>query len=556
MRIDIGELRGKTLLEALRAQAAGASPGWSDTHAAPCGGRGSCGKCRVRVLAGGELLEPMSSVEAAFIEPDDRAEGWRLSCQARIRKAEGAAAGAGPGAATLDIETAHDTMRIPVETSLHAHLGAASRAVAAHGAGNGASAEPERPLRLAVDLGTTTIAGHLFDAARAESLGVATRVNGQRAWGADVISRIQAAGDPAVREELRKAAIAPIAAIMRELCAEVGRECAEVGAIVVAGNTVMQHLLFGCDPTGLGALPFTPVFLDSRSEDAAASGLPAAPGVRMTTMPGISAFVGGDLTAGIIAVKLHKAERPTLLLDIGTNGEMILAADGKLYGTATAAGPAFEGAHIECGAPSVPGAIDHAGWDGNACWHSTIGDLAPVGICGSGLLDLAAAMLVSGRMDETGYLEDGRCTIDSDANIFISQNDIRQIQLAKGAMAAGIGILCRSAGIRAADIMEVHLAGGFGSYLDPKSALAIGLLPPELSGKVIAAGNTSLRGATEAAADEWVMAECAHVARSTVAVDLASHPEFQDVFMDCMLFPETPVAGATAGAMAAGKAGA
>lgn len=534
MRIDPDRFRGKTLLEALRGSA-GADPEAGGTHAAPCGGRGKCGKCRVRVLRGREFLAPMLPGEAAFIEFEDREEGWRLSCMARISGVEDAAGGAAAG--ILDIESPHDAMRIPMESALHAHIVRPDAAAASAAAG--------RPLRLAVDLGTTTIAGHLFDPARGESLGVATRVNGQRAWGADVISRIQAAGDPAVREELRRAAIIPIAAIMRELCDAARRECGEVGHIVVAGNTVMQHLLFGCDPTGLGVLPFTPVFLGSRSEDAAAAGLPAAPGVRLTTVPGISAFVGGDLTAGIVAVRLHQAARPALLLDIGTNGEMILAANGHLYGTATAAGPAFEGAHIECGAPSVPGAIDHAGWDGAACWHTTIGDASPVGICGSGLLDLAAALLDSGRMDETGHLEDERCTIEGADGIYISQNDIRQIQLAKGAMAAGIEILCRSAGIGTADIADVHLAGGFGSYLDPESALAIGLLPAAFAGKVISAGNTSLCGATEAAADPAVLAECARLAEAVRAVDLAAHPEFQDVFMDCMMFPE-PAAGSGA----------
>lgn len=514
MRARVRGSAGNALLGAIRAT------GLADAHSAPCGGRGACGKCRVRILSVPSLLEPMAEDEASFIEPADREAGWRLSCRARF-SADG----------EIEVETEHEAISVPVETLLRRHVLAD---------GNGRSARsPGSPgsLRFAVDLGTTTIAGHLFDPGSGASLGVATRVNRQRAWGSDVISRIEAAADPAVLEELRRSAIAQIGDMMRELCEAAGLLPGDVESVTVAGNTVMLHILLGCDPAGLGALPFTPVFLESRSVDAALAGLPAAPGVPLTTMPGISAFVGGDISAGILAEKLHEAGRPTLLLDIGTNGEIVLAAGGRLYSTATAAGPAFEGANIECGSPSVPGAIDHAGWENGTCWHSTIGDTAPTGICGSGLLDIAAALLASGRIDDTGYMEEGRCVIDEGAGLFVSQADIRQIQLAKGAMAAGIEILRRTAGIGMADIREVRLAGGFGSYLDPRSALAIGLLPPELAGRIVAAGNTSLRGVTEAASSPEAMSTCARAAREATAVDLAAHPDFQEIFMDCMMFP-------------------
>jgi uncharacterized 2Fe-2S/4Fe-4S cluster protein (DUF4445 family) len=523
MEITIEGSPGERLLDKERGSGGG------DYHSAPCGGRGRCGKCRVRVLEGEGLLVPPSPGEESFLSPEELAGGWRLSCLATF-------AGAGP----LRLELPGESIRVPLES-----LSPGFRPRPPGGA-----LEVERPLRLAVDLGTTTIVGHLIDPWRGLSYGSAAQGNRQRAWGSDVVSRIEAAKEPAALASLRDSAISQIGSILEELCARSGLASSSVGEVAVAGNTVMLHLLLGCDPSGLGRLPFTPVFLEERRVDAAAAGLPLPPGSVLALMPGISSFVGADLTAGILATRLFEAREPELLIDIGTNGEIVLSSPGGMYCTATAAGPAFEGAQIECGSPSVPGAIDHAGWDEGGFWFSTIEGEAPVGVCGSGLLDILAALRLRGLMDETGRLdleEDERGIprfhLDSERGISVSQNDVRQIQLAKGAIAAGIRVLCLKAGVALAEVARVHLAGGFGSFLDPRSALAIGLLPAEFRGKIVAAGNTSLKGVLEVACGDGALRTCRDFIPGITALDLSAEGAFQDEFMEAMLFPDDEALG-------------
>jgi uncharacterized 2Fe-2S/4Fe-4S cluster protein (DUF4445 family) len=224
---------------------------------------------------------------------------------------------------------------------------------------------------------------------------------------------------------------------------------------------------------------------------------------------------------------------------------MVLGTGQRLLATATAAGPAFEGAQISHGCAGVKGALDHCGEGAEGFWFTTIGDAPLRGICGSGLLDLTAWLRQSGALDETGFLE-----LPNDAEAFhpdpvlpvaLDQRDIRQLQLAKGAIAAGITILCQRAGIDLCDITRVHLAGGFGAYLRPASALAIGLLPPALAGKVHAVGNTALKGALLAISQATAIDHCARIAQAVEWIDLASDPEFQMTFAECMLFPDDAV---------------
>jgi uncharacterized 2Fe-2S/4Fe-4S cluster protein (DUF4445 family) len=509
---------GLRLLDALRAQGA--------PHGAPCGGHGSCGKCRVRVIGQtpSGTLAPPSEAECAFLGPSDLSAGWRLSCFASF-----AARG------TLTVET--ETIAVPLDVSPSCPL-----SVVAHAGEDGG-----RPLRLAVDLGTTTIVGRLLDPWDGRSYGTAVRANSQRAWGADVLSRIEAAGDPSILARLRDSALGQIDEIIDELCALTGRESAQLGEIVVAGNTVMLHLLLGRDPSGMGRIPFTPQFLEEKLLDADEAGLNLPRGCVLRLLPGISAFVGADLTAGIFATRLYEAKAPELLVDLGTNGEIILSSDGALLCTATAAGPAFEGGRIEHGSPSLPGAIDHAAWDvSGALRLSTIGGGESSGICGSGILDLVAALREGKVIDETGRMEGGedcaddqrRFFLDPDRRLSISQSDVRELQLAKSAVAAGIRVLCREAGVAVEDVRTLRLAGGFGSCLDPRSALAIGLIPEELRGKIVAEGNTSLRGAAEIACAQGAGELCRSFIAKARAIDLSRAPTFQDAFMDAMLFPE------------------
>jgi uncharacterized 2Fe-2S/4Fe-4S cluster protein (DUF4445 family) len=524
---------GERLLDALRAQGA--------PHGAPCGGRGSCGKCRVRVLGqepSSSLLSP-SDKERAFVSAADLDSGWRLSCYASFAQR---------GAVTVETET----IAVPLD-SPGIDLGGDRRrfAVDARPAREAHAAHGVKALRLAVDLGTTTIIGRLLDPSAGRAYGTAVRANGQRAWGADVLSRIEAAGDASILARLRDSAIRQIGEIIGELCAAglggSGLGSSDIGEVVVAGNTVMLHLLLGRDPASMGRIPFAPLFLSEQLLDAAEAGLPLPPGSTLRLLPGISAFIGADLTAGILATRLYEAEAPELLVDLGTNGELILASKGELLCAATAAGPAFEGGRIERGSPSLSGAIDHAAWNGDGKLHfSTLGGGEPTGICGSGLIDIAAALRQRGIVDETGFLEGGedcpdgrrRFFVDPERRVWVSQADLRELQLAKGAVAAGIRILCKEAGLAIEDIAVLRLAGGFGSCLDPRSALVLGLIPAEFRGKVVAEGNTSLRGATEVALDPLAVETCRLFVSKARAIDLSRAEGFQDSFADSMLFPE------------------
>lgn len=526
--------QGERLLDALRSQGA--------PHGAPCGGRGSCGKCRVRVL-GQEppaSLSPPSAKEAAFVSEADLGSGWRLSCFALFAR---------DGVVTVETET----IAVPLD-SHDSDLDGRRVAADARVAREAHAARGVKALRLAVDLGTTTIIGRLLDPSAGRAYGTAVRANGQRAWGADVLSRIEASGDATVLARLRDSAVRQIGEIIGELCSAKGEGpggaglgSSDIGEVVVAGNTVMLHLLLGRDPSSMGRIPFAPLFLSEQTLDAAEVGLPLPPGRLLRLLPGISAFIGADLTAGILATRLHEAEAPELLVDLGTNGELILSSGGELLCAATAAGPAFEGGRIERGSPSLGGAIDHAAWNGDGRLRfTTLGGGEPTGICGSGLIDIAAALRARGLVDETGFLEGGedcpdgqkRFFIDPERRVWVSQADLRELQLAKGAVAAGIRILCKEAGLAIEDIAVLHLAGGFGSCLDPRSALVLGLIPAEFRGKVVAEGNTSLRGATEVAIDPLAMEACRLFVSRARAIDLSRAEGFQDSFADSMLFPE------------------
>jgi uncharacterized 2Fe-2S/4Fe-4S cluster protein (DUF4445 family) len=289
-------------------------------------------------------------------------------------------------------------------------------------------------------------------------------------------------------------------------------------------------------------MPFQPVFLESRE-----SNLDLERGGTLVCrlLPGISAFVGADIAAGILACDLQIAfNRPELLVDIGTNGEIVLASGGRLLATATAAGPAFEGATVSCGLPAVDGAVNRVSWENGGFSFDTLGDLPPRGFCGSGLLDLLASLRRAHLLDESGGLtvapdpEGNRIfELSSNPPLRLTQADVRQLQLAKGAIAAGIRLLCRYARVEPADIGRVHLAGAFGSSLSAASAAAIGLLPAEWAGRTVAAGNTALTGTLMTAVNPDALEICARTAAQVQVINLSSDPDFQDAFVDAMRFP-------------------
>jgi uncharacterized 2Fe-2S/4Fe-4S cluster protein (DUF4445 family) len=454
-----------------------------------------------------------------------------------------------------------------------------------------------RILGLAVDLGTTTVAGYLFDLESGQRLACLSRLNSQKAYGADVISRIEYAGAaPGNLERLQQVLLDLVRDMAQELIQQAlpgipaeqpAPSFADIDVIVFAGNTTLMHLLAGLNPQRIAVAPFIPVSLDSRILSARELGLEFAPQTLAVLLPSIGSYVGADLTAGILACGLHEpflkkdktvpaGHRPAkpvirVLLDIGTNGELILAGPDGLLACATAAGPAFEGANIDCGMPALAGAIDQAtlSADSRDLELSVIGGTAR-GICGSGLVALAAALLDAGALDETGRLltDDelpdhispglrrrlrkihGQSLLDLTPDsstaappenrpaVYLSQKDIRELQNAKAAIAAGLSVLLQEAKITADDIAQVDLAGGFGNYLNVAQAMRIGLLPPSLAGRVRSVGNSSGLGASLCLLNNPKRHEADLVSAQVRYIELSGDARFSEAYLDAMLFPE------------------
>lgn len=388
-------------------------------------------------------------------------------------------------------------------------------------------------LGLGVDLGTTTVVVFLEDLRSHRNLGVQSFPNPQRSYGADVVSRIQyCREDPGGTLRLHEGIVTAIEQAGSMLCANHGFESNSIGRIAITGNPTMLHLFKGVNPENLAIYPFTPVFLDEQDLSGAEAGFVRFNGCRTEIIPSVSAYVGADILAGLAAVSLNPPEGWSLFLDIGTNGEMVLWNGNTILACATAAGPAFEGARISCGMAGVEGAvnaIDNAGYE-------TIGNKAPSGLCGSGLVDGVALLLDSGKIDMMGYMETDAAL--GSTGLTLTPQDIREVQLAKGAIAAGIRVLMHEAGIGVDSINQVFMAGGFGYALHDWSAGRIGLIPPGLEKRQIRAGNTSGLGARLWLHSGDFRNYVRDLAGRVRYVELSDHPEFNDLFMWEMMFPE------------------
>lgn len=376
------------------------------------------------------------------------------------------------------------------------------------------------PIGAAVDIGTTTLALALYDLSTGACLAQAGMLNPQVSVAADVIGRIDAAmkGQLHTQQQMLRAALD---ALLAQACAQAGVDPQQVARRVITGNTTMLYLLQGRDPTCLSRAPFQADTLFGT--DTAAGYL----------SPCMNAFVGADVTCSVLACGLCETDETALLCDLGTNGELALWHNGTLYVTSTAAGPVFEGACISCGVGSVPGAI-HRVWpeDGTLRW-AALGDLPPVGLCGSGLLDAVAALLDTDQLDETGRLA-GPCSIAP--SVSLTQADIRAVQLAKAAIAAGITTLLHHAACTPEDVQHVHIAGGFGSHANMASAARIGLLPESLANRAKVHGNAALRGAAMLLTRPDPREPACRIAASAVHVPLGGNPFFNEAYMDAMLF--------------------
>lgn len=464
---------------------------------APCGGRGMCGKCRVKVRG---KLSPVTSRERELLSPDDLKKGIRLACLTYI---EG----------DCEVETEIKANTLIAETDLSVPD----------------AADPcFKGFGLAVDIGTTTLAARLYDPS-GNILSVASSLSPQIRWGADVVTRIESALNGKA-DEMRRAITSGINMLISELAlkAEISPTLIDFG--VITGNTAMLSIFCGKSVEGLSRAPFTLDHHFGKNFSAKELGLILSENTEVYIPPCISPFVGADATCAIVASSLYDKEY-ALLADIGTNGELCLKKGGKLYVTSTAAGPAFEGVGITCGMRAQNGAIDSVKIINNSLSVHAIGDTEPRGLCGAGLIEATAALLELDVIDETGSMEEKYYL---SKNVYLTQQDIRNLQLSKSAICAGIKTLLSEA--QATDPVPVMLAGGFGTALNPDSTLRIGLLPKGKVGQIKPIGNAALGGAAMLLLNKSLKEKCDLIAKTATHVDLASSPAFSEFFMTDMTF--------------------
>nr|WP_051527007.1 ASKHA domain-containing protein [[Eubacterium] cellulosolvens] len=561
--------------------------------ASPCGGRGVCGKCGVRLVRGTLAIHPSDSV--CYTQEQLRS-GWRLACLAETTEEIEILYRAGEEAFSVQTDAAEGYAKKHPEKKTEKVVDPDREQPKAGNANSGEDLLPRRgrnndgadapELGIAIDLGTTTLAASLVDLSRAEILGSAAGINHQRTYGADVISRIRAAGEgrgAQMQELIRR----DLAGLIRELaeaedgniCTDSGRESAQgtgrtgeteekhvptggagnsgrIRRIVIAGNTTMEHLLLGYPTEGLGRWPFRPVSLGGERRSAEVLFGPAfseMTGVDAATpvdiLPGCSAYIGADIASGMMCAGMSGDNRKEIILfvDLGTNGEMAVGDGTRILAASTAAGPALEGGALSCGTGSIPGAVCRVRWDGTRPAPSfaveTIGGAEPVGICGTGAIEALAAFLDAGIMDRYGtlvepYFSEGvRLAKRKDGTkIVLTQADVREIQMAKSAIRAGIGILLTRFGTSIDRIDQVILAGGFGFQLDPAKAARIGLLPVEAEEKTVAAGNTSLAGAVRVLTEKGSRGRMLDAIARTEEVILGNDEEFRDCYIRYMNF--------------------
>lgn len=485
----------------------------------PCGGRGRCKGCKVKVVAGSL---PVTEDDSQRLSPSELEAGWRLACRARAEK-------------NLRLELAQWEAPILTDESSFPFT-------------------PREGLGVAIDLGTTTLAAQLLDLRTGQVLAVRTALNSQARHGSDIMSRVEFAvlnqGQPVLEQLIRQ----QIARLIGELLSSVrGNGCgvptrmgsgvsssAEkqllLESIILVGNTVMHHLFSGLTVEPLSQYPFEPQFPGLQRFSAGDLGwdIPGKPSVFF--LPCLGGFVGSDILAGVLATKLHEGESLSLLMDLGTNGEIVLGNRERLLCAGTAAGPAFEGARISMGMRAATGAISEVrAVNGQLCCH-VLGDAPARGICGSGLVDAVAESLDLGWVLPNGRLAQ-RQVLQLAPPVSLNQKDIRELQLAKGAIAAGVRILLEQWGASGEDVGQVFLAGAFGNYINQTNARRIGLLEFPAD-KIVSAGNTALLGAKLALFSlPGIDFSYPEILGRTRHVSLNEVPGFQEIYAEEMAFP-------------------
>ncbi|MFA5866846.1 MAG: ASKHA domain-containing protein [Actinomycetota bacterium] len=485
----------------------------------PCSGNGTCGKCKA-IIQG--PVSPADDTEKELLSPAEIDQGVRLACRTLIQ-----------GNITVAVPSEGHRTAEPVPEKIDIKSEAGS-------------------FGAALDLGTTNMAVSLVNLHSGHEVAITGCLNPQVAYGHDVLTRVHYASRTAGgTEQMQRAAVEAVNKTIGDLCGRNGISKADIREVTVAANTCMLHIFAGVDPYPLGRAPYRSVFNEGRTIGSAGIGLDIAPEGDVYLLPSISPFVGSDISAGLAATEFYRKTGPALFADLGTNGEMAVIADGRIAVCSTAAGPAFEGMNISCGCRAEPGAIDRVslGHDGRIQIHTVDGKPAS-GICGTGLIDLTAALLSAGAIEASGRLSGALANGEGKTRRYIAagdspdsreialtQSDIRQVQLAKAAVVTGIGLLLDSLGLRDSDLTEVYIAGAFGYHLNPSSLARIGVLSKTMSERFTFVGNSSLAGAKLALTSKEFRGELEEMRSQVDTVDLASHPEFEQRFVKAMTFP-------------------
>lgn len=522
-------LPGATVMDAALLSGA-----WID---APCGGEGTCGRCVVRVTGG---IAPPDPGELSLLGEAAIQGGSRLSCRAAVTGActvhtlpptgGGSKAGLAGGTAV-----AVDLPRLSLKSFVAPPLGAA------------------------IDVGTTTLCVSIVDLSTGRRAGIASSANPQARFGADVMTRIdRCRREPEALGRMQGDVIRSLGALLEDATSSAGLDRGAVVRLVMVGNTTMLHLALGADPSPLGSYPFEPSVSGPVELAPSEIGLSCSSDARLLVPAAIAGFLGSDIVAVLLASGVDRSAGPDMVVDIGTNGEIAAGGSGGILACSTAAGPAFEGAEISHGMRAAPGAIDSLSRDGRLA-PRVIGGGEPQGICGSGLLDAAAALLEAGLLLPTGRLappgegertapgrivegEGGRAfVLAAGTGLTLTQEDVRQLQLAKSALRSGIQVLASRLGLGPGEFNDVYLAGVFGNFLRPASAARVGLLPAGVRDRVVFAGNAALTGAEMMLASEREWERANAIAERVEAVELSGDPDFRDAFIDNLAFPEKGV---------------
>jgi uncharacterized 2Fe-2S/4Fe-4S cluster protein (DUF4445 family) len=570
-----------------------------------CGGHGTCKKCKVRIVSG---EAPVGDLDPRAFSTDELRDGWRLACRAQARgdlvvevpplqtRPKAALAGVGrhvilrPAVQKRHLILAEPTLEdqrsdlqrvldglddleprasLDLLRTLGTTLRSSNFAVTAVVCDEQLiDVEPgdtsARRFAIAFDLGTTTVVATLVDLETGQPAAVRSMLNRQQPHGADVITRISATMmDEGALRTLTDRAHETLAMLTAEVCDEAAVEPREVYEITVCGNVTMMQLALGIDPEPLSMAPFV-VSTHSLPPVAASDfGVEIHPRAPAFVFPSLGAYVGGDIVAGMLATGLTRDRRLRLFIDVGTNSEIALGSNERVLATAAPAGPAFEAAQIKCGMRAAEGAIEGVKIDGDELALTVIGDVDPVGICGSGLVDAVAELVDAGVIDHSGRFipdedaaerfpalaarltkigservfilhERGR---DPAESVFLSQRDVRELQFAKASIATGWSILLGELGVDQSEITQVLLAGSFGAYLTPLSAVRIGLVPNLALPRIVSAGNVAGEGAKIAALSLRERAEAYSILREVEYVELSGRADFNDRFVDLLAFP-------------------